>query len=124
MNDIYWKELAPDIFRQRLIIEATTIGHNDTVAMYDYLTGLTEALQMVRHTGPNLSHHAHYGWCGHMHWVTSGAHMYTWDNKEIPFFTVDIYTCKLFKVEDAISYTKKFFKSVYNEIDEIAWKEI
>ena len=43
-----WKELAPDIFRQRLIIEATTIDHIDTVAMYDYLTGLTEALQMVR----------------------------------------------------------------------------
>ena len=36
-----WKELAPDIFRQRLIIEATTIDHIDPVAMYDYLTGLT-----------------------------------------------------------------------------------
>ena len=58
-----WKELAPDIFRQRLIIEATTIEHVDAVVMYDYLTGLTEALQMVRHSGPNLSHHASYGWC-------------------------------------------------------------
>ena len=46
-----WKELAPDIFRQRLIIEATTIEHVDAVVMYDYLTGLTEALQMVRHSG-------------------------------------------------------------------------
>ena len=119
-----WKELAPDIFRQRLIIEATTIDHVDAVVMYDYLTGLTEALQMARHSGPNLSHHASYGWCGHMHWVTSGAHMYTWDNKEVPFFTVDIYTCKLFKVEDAVNYTRKFFKSVYNEIDELVWKEI
>ena len=119
-----WKELAPDIFRQRLIIEATTIDHIDAVVMYDYLTGLTEALQMVRHSGPNLSHHASYGWCGHMHWVTSGAHMYTWDNKEVPFFTVDIYTCKLFKVEDAVNYTRKFFKSVYNEIDELVLKEI
>ena len=119
-----WKELAPDIFRQRLIIEATTIEHVDAVVMYDYLTRLTEALQMVRHSGPNLSHHASSGWCVHMHWVTSGAHMYTWDNKEVPFFTVDIYTCKLFKVEDAVNYTRKFFKSVYNEIDEIVWKEI
>ena len=34
-----WKELAPDIFRQRLIIEATTIEHVDAVVMYDYLTG-------------------------------------------------------------------------------------
>ena len=35
-----------------------------------------------------------YGWAGWVHWETSGAHFYAWEDPL--FFSVDIYTCKPF----------------------------
>ena len=51
-----------------------------------------------------------YGWSGWIHWESSGAHFYAWENP-ILFFSVDIYTCKAFKNEHAVSFTKDFFNA-------------
>ena len=51
-----------------------------------------------------------YGWSGWIHWESSGAHFYAWE-KPILFFSVDIYTCKAFKNDHAVAFTKKFFNA-------------
>jgi len=48
-----------------------------------------------------------YGWAGWIHWETSGAHFYAWD--EPLFFSVDIYTCKAFPADAAVRFTEKWF---------------
>lgn len=103
------KDLAPQIKRQRLIIEATTKDAIAPTLMYEYLYGISKVLDMTPYSSPSFSLHEDYGWCAHMHWVESGISLYTWKNEDPIFFTIDIYTCKPFKVEKAIDYTKIFF---------------
>lgn len=116
------KDLAPDIFRQRSIIEGITSFAIAPHMMCDYLKGLSAALDMIAHSAPSLSHHQEYGWCCHMHWVTSGAHMYTWENRVPCFFSVDIYTCKHFNGADAVSYTESFFSDIL--LDQLVYEEV
>jgi hypothetical protein len=58
-----------------------------------------------------------YGWAGWIHWETSGAHFYAWE-QPVPFFSVDVYTCKPFDVSMAVEYTRDFFSA-----DQIVSKE-
>jgi hypothetical protein len=48
-----------------------------------------------------------YGWAGWIHWETSGAHFYAWEQPRL-FFSVDLYTCKAFDVDTAVSFTRDF----------------
>ena len=50
-----------------------------------------------------------YGEAAWIHWETSGAHFYAWDQPRL-FFSVDIYTCKKFNLEDATDFTKSYFQ--------------
>ena len=106
------KNLAPDIFRQRLIMEGLIEQNPQPALMVKYLEELSEELKMVPLTSPNCSYHAEHGWCSHMHWVTSGVHMYTWEHHNPVFFTVDVYTCKPFNDLVAVTFTKDFFKPI------------
>jgi hypothetical protein len=49
-----------------------------------------------------------FGWAGWIHWETSGAHFYAWEQPRI-FFSADIYTCKAFDVRTAVEFTRNFF---------------
>lgn len=49
-----------------------------------------------------------YGWAGWIHWETSGAHFYAWD-QPLLFFSVDIYTCKPFEPDKAVDFTRRTF---------------
>ena len=51
-----------------------------------------------------------YGWAGWIHWETSGAHFYAWDEPKL-FFSIDIYTCKAFDPIEAYAFTKKYFSA-------------
>lgn len=51
-----------------------------------------------------------YGWAGWIHWETSGAHFYAWE-QPVLFFSVDIYTCKEFNPSTAVVFTKNFFNA-------------
>ena len=112
-------DLAPDVFRQRMIIEGTTNKPISPEDIKRLLDKLCECLNMVALTAPTLSYCEDYGWCGHMHWVTSGVHMYTWAKREPPFFSIDIYTCKPFD-ECIAKATVKYFLD--NNLIEIAIK--
>ena len=51
-----------------------------------------------------------YGWAGWIHWETSGAHFYAWE-QPLLFFSVDIYSCKAFDVQSALDLTRHYFEA-------------
>jgi len=115
-----WKELAPAIHRQRMIIEGTLSDALEAEIMSDYIMRITEVLNMTYVTAPILNYDEQYGWCAYMHWKESGVHMYAWDDHDPPFFSVDIYTCKEFDPLDALAFTKDFFGA---RLIDVVWKE-
>lgn len=101
-------DLAPEIYRQRLVIEGVP-DHVITAAnIVTYLSRLSVTLDMVALMNPVTHRSPKFGWAGWIHWETSGAHLYAWDDPML-FFSVDIYTCKAFDDADAIDFTRSFF---------------
>jgi hypothetical protein len=112
-----FRDLAPTILRQRLVIEGTrqqSISEHDIVG---YLRGLSDVCAMTVLIDPVTHRSNRYGWAGWIHWETSGAHFYAWDEPFV-FFSVDIYTCKAFDPYDAIAFTRAFLNA-----DEVVAKE-
>ena len=103
-------DLAPDIHRQRMVIEGLIDQVVDEHQIVDYLSQLSEVLGMSRLAGPFTNRSEQYGWAGWIHWETSGAHFYAWEQPR-RFFSVDIYTCKPFSPDEALDYTARFFSS-------------
>lgn len=103
-----WKDLAPEIYRQRLVIEGKPNYSITDADIREYLSKLSKVLKMKTVLKPITHKSTKFGWAGWIHWETSGAHFYAWD---VPFlfFSVDIYTCKKFDDSVAVKFTKKFF---------------
>lgn len=108
-------DLAPEILRQRLVIEGTVRESISDTQIKDYLTKLSSVTDMVPLMVPVTHRSDLYGWAGWIHWETSGAHFYAWD---VPrrFFSVDMYTCKAFDPKDAVDFTREYFKPI-----EVTW---
>ena len=119
-NKMNWKDLAPDIVRQRIIIEGTLHNPFEPEDMDKYCHEVTKVLNMTYVTAPICNYEPHYGWCAYMHWKESGLHIYSWDNGEPKFFSIDMYTCKKFDPADALRYTEEFFG---DNLIQLAWKE-
>lgn len=111
------KDLAPSIYRQRLVIEGYPLEPITDAQISSYLAQLSKVIDMNELLSPVTHRSDLYGWAGWIHWETSGAHFYAWE-QPVLFFSVDIYTCKQFTVEDAVNFTRKFFSA-----QEIVWKE-
>lgn len=113
-----WKNLAPNILRQRLIIEGTTEKLVDDTQINAYLLKLAEVAEMEVIGGPYTGEAHEIGFTGWIHWKTSGAHFYSYRGNPA-LFTIDIYTCKPFSVKKVVESTKNYFHTL-----EIVWKEI
>ena len=116
------KDLAPDITRQRMVVEGTlqppaTFSGEE---MTRYCIGITKELNMTAVSSPVCSYDDDYGWCAYMHWKESGIHIYSWDHRIPSFFSIDIYTCKTFCEEDVVEFTSDFFGK---ELIELSWKD-
>jgi hypothetical protein len=106
-----FKDLAPTIHRQRLVIEGYPGFVITDEHIKDYLAQLSPLLGMVTVLDPVTHCSDKYGWAGWIHWETSGAHFYAWE-RPLLFFSVDIYTCKEFDPKVAIElFTKKYFQA-------------
>jgi hypothetical protein len=103
-------DLAPMIFRQRLVIEGTCREPIDDRQIATYLEALSDVCGMHALIAPVTHRSDLYGWAGWIHWETSGAHLYAWE-QPLLFFSVDIYTCKGFDPERAIEFTRAFFRA-------------
>lgn len=110
------RDLAPHIHRQRLVIE----GMADSVISADdittYLSQLSKELDMIEILSPVTHRSDLYGWAAWIHWETSGAHFYAWEDPI--FFSADIYTCKAFETEHAVEFTRQFFGATTVEFRE------
>jgi len=120
-----WKNLAPGLVRQRLIIEGTTEKIVEPKQIGKYLVELAKVSKMEILSGP-FAYSAHeLGFGGWVHWRTSGCHFYSYPKEsplgtlKDPLFTVDTYTCKPFNIKDVVEFTKQFFKA-----KELVWKEV
>ncbi len=103
-------DLAPGIYRQRLVIEGLCDAPLSAESISEYLRTLSDKLGMITLLDPVTHQSPTYGWAGWIHWETSGAHIYAWDEPR-PFFSVDIYTCKHFDPEVAMRFTQDFFNA-------------
>lgn len=101
-------DLAPGILRQRLVIEGTCPQAISEADIARYLTDLSDVCGMTALLDPVTHRSPTYGWAGWIHWETSGAHFYAWD-QPTPFFSVDVYTCKAFDEHRATTFTARFF---------------
>jgi hypothetical protein len=100
-------DLAPGILRQRLVVEGTCGKPIDDLSIRAYLTELSGVCGMRSLIEPVTHRSERFGWAGWIHWETSGAHFYAWDQPL--FFSVDIYTCKAFDAMSAVVFTRDFF---------------
>ncbi|MDO8183780.1 MAG: S-adenosylmethionine decarboxylase [bacterium] len=113
-----WKNLAPGLVRQRVIIEATTEKLVEPEQIKDYLLKLADITKMEVLSGP-VAYSAHdMGYGGWIHWKTSGAAVYSYPTNP-PLVTVDCYTCKPFSAEKAANFTQEYFQAI-----ELVWKEV
>ncbi len=111
------KDLAPQILRQRLVIEGYPSRPISDEQIKSYLSELSRVTDMIQLITPVTHRSDLYGWAGWIHWETSGAHFYAWE-KPLLFFSVDIYTCKAFDPQKAVQFTKKFFDASQIEFRE------
>ncbi len=112
------KDLAPSIHRQRLIIEGYQAKSISDTDIKDYLSKLSVVTGMIELTTPVTHRSDLYGWAGWIHWETSGAHFYAWDDPLL-FFSVDIYTCKAFDAKKTVAFTKEYFNASKVEYKEV-----
>ncbi len=110
------QDLAPEIYRQRAVIEGYPNHPLKSDEIKSYLSQLSDALGMKTLMEPVTHRSPKYGEAAWIHWESSGAHFYAWDRPRL-FFSVDLYTCKAFDIEDAVNFTKKFFN-----IDHVEYK--
>lgn len=113
-----WKNLAPELSRQRILIEGTTDLIIEPECIIEYLRELSKVVDMKMLSEPVAYPADDMGYGGWIHWVTSGAHFYSYPT-DPPLFTVDAYTCKPFSLEKAVEFTEKYLKAT-----EIVWKEV
>ena len=107
------RNLAPDVFRQRLLIEATyerAIGKQD---VEEFLRDLPRQLGLRIYSEPvvyspdGVGTEINQGYDGFVALIDSGISIYVWEQDK--FVSVVVYTCKGFAAEEAIAFTKRFF---------------
>lgn len=116
------KKLANDIFRQRLLIEGYYQISVDKKTIKKYFNEICKSLNLKMYGNPIIfspggqGKEENQGYDAFVPLVDSGISVYVWSNKK--FISLIIYTCKGFDSQNAIRFTKNFFK-----IDEIVFEE-
>lgn len=107
------KDLAPQVYRQRLLIEARyerTVSRSDVES---YLRQLPTELDLRIYSDPVVyspggeGREINQGYDGFVALIDSGIAIYVWDHAK--FLSVVIYTCKSFDQTRAIDFTRAFF---------------
>ncbi len=101
-------DLAPTIYRQRLVIEGTCRAPVGAETIAGYLLDLSDRLGMKILLHPVTHRSDRYGWAGWIHWEASGVHVYAWESPLL-FFSVDIYACRTFDAAAAVELTRDAF---------------
>ncbi|KAG9245545.1 hypothetical protein BJ878DRAFT_500926 [Calycina marina] len=100
-----YTDLARDILSHRLVVEgypAKAITDGDIKGYLSRLSEVTQMIGLLEPVAPRSDQHGRAGW---IHWETSGAHFYTWE-QPLLLFSVDVYTCKQFDPKTVVDFTK------------------
>ncbi|HLC31696.1 MAG TPA: S-adenosylmethionine decarboxylase [Candidatus Nanoarchaeia archaeon] len=109
------ENIAPDIKRQRLLLEAFYTIPIDRTTIEDYFKKITDQLQLRRYGEPIIfspgdeGKTENQGYDAFIPLIDSGISLYVWSKAN--FISIILYTCKEFDEEKAITYTKAFFKA-------------
>jgi len=107
------KDLAPDIIRQRLLIEGLYTAEVDRAMVERYLVevaghlGLRSYGQPIVHAPGGAGKDDNEGFDAFIPLIDSGISLYVWSRKR--FFAVVLFTCKRFETSAALNFTKSFF---------------
>ncbi len=108
------KDLAPDIFRQRLIMEGYWGIRVDERAVRNYLTGLAATVGLTAYGEPIVFSPAsgegrpeNAGFDAFLPLIDSGISGYFWSASR--FLSVVLYSCTPFETDAAVAYTREYF---------------
>ncbi|MBI2541597.1 S-adenosylmethionine decarboxylase [Candidatus Woesearchaeota archaeon] len=109
------KNLAPNLTRQRLLIEGFYEIKVDRKIVENYFKNIAKALKLKTYRKPiifspgGVGKKENQGYDAFVPLIDSGIAVYIWANAK--FFSIVIYTCKSFHEKRAVSETKRFFKA-------------
>lgn len=109
------KNLAPNIKRQRLLLEGFYEREVNESTLHSYFKNLCTSLRLkaygdaIIHSPQGLGSEENQGYDAFLPLIDSGISIYIWSHSK--FFSIIIYTCKDFDENIAKSFTEDFFKS-------------
>lgn len=108
------KNLAPNIFRQRLLIEGFYTTDMSEAILEKYLLNVAAHLDLRTYGKPiifspalGMGRDDNAGYDAFVPLIDSGISAYVWSNAQ--FFSIVIYTCKGFDKKAAIEFTREYF---------------
>jgi hypothetical protein len=108
------KNLAPEIFRQRLLIEGFFGREIDEAVIRGYLLEVATHLGLRTYSEPVVFAPAsgegraeNAGYDAFVPLIDSGISAYFWTGRR--FLSIVLYTCKGFDVNKAVAFTRGFF---------------
>jgi len=114
------KDLAPNIFRQRLLIEGLYSIMVDEKKIKEYYDVILNELNLTTYKAPiihdssGVGDEKNQGFEAFIPLIESGIAVYTW--AEDRFFSIVMFTCKKFNEQRAIDITRDFFKAEKIEV--------
>ena len=109
------KNLAPDIYRQRLIIEGFYTIDLTKERLADYLLAVAAHVDLrtygepiVFSPAPEIGKDANAGFDAFVPLIDSGIAAYVWSKAK--FFSIVLYTCKGFDEQAAIDFTREYLE--------------
>ena len=110
------KNIAPDIYRQRLLVEGFYTIEMTREVIENYLREVAKHLDLRTYGEPivfspasGMGKEENAGFDAFIPLVDSGISVYVWI--KAAFFSIVLYTCKGFDEQAAVDFTYKFFKA-------------
>jgi len=107
------RDLAPEIVRQRLLIEGIYSIDVNRTFVESFLVGVASHLDLrtygspIIHAPGGLGKEENEGFDAFIPLIDSGISLYVWSAAK--FFAAVLFTCKAFDTEKALRYTEKSF---------------
>ena len=117
------RNLAPELFRQRLLVEGRYTGEVTRERLTAYLLGVAAHLDLKAYGEPTIYSPAglgkaeNQGFDAFLPLIDSGIAAYVWSSAR--FFSIVLYSCKSFDAQAAVRYTREFFGA--GEVESLAF---
>lgn len=109
------RDLAPDIVRQRLLIEGLYEREITRADVERYLIEVAAHLSLrtygapIVHAPGGAGKDSNEGFDAFIPLIDSGISLYVWSKRR--FFAVVLFTCKAFDVSAALAFTRDYFQA-------------